>query len=369
MYKNKAPFFWLVFILFLSACSNFKTTTPTSFKYEPNGKEEFVITKEGYDRPTGYTGFFKIQSPYDPVYLRPEKYIGIKGYFDDDRQILDSNKIRNYIFRSVTLETGEKYLYGVKAHLADVFSKHERYSLIKRLPIYEKEKTSEPDAKEKEQPFSPFPLVEGSNIIITSVKVTPALFDESSPDTIEKIYYLNNGRRVGEEKLRQIRNIAERFPEQRAKVAELLLNLSIRSDYVDKNIFIKSFPAKRNDESNVEPYLVLDSTMRPYLYLEIRFAGDNWLFVNNYKIAADDYRWSSDVQKFKRDHSGGRVWEWIVISPTKTDIGNMEILAKSRVAIIRFQGDKYYSDYQLTSSDQTRISIILNLFEALTANK
>ncbi len=99
--------------------------------------------------------------------------------------------------------------------------------------------------------------------------------------------------------------------------------------------------------------------------MQIRYAGSNWLFVRSYLISADSLRWQSPAVSFKRDHSGGSVWEWIDVAPNTEDLHNMRALAQAKSSIVRFWGDKYYSDLKLSDQQQESISNILSLYEML----
>lgn len=78
-------------------------------------------------------------------------------------------------------------------------------------------------------------------------------------------------------------------------------------------------------------------------------------------LSADGYRWNSGSLDFKRDNSGGTIWEW---NNSPLNQGENEMLnnvASSKNAVIRFRGKDYYDDYKLTEVQKEELASLLEI--------
>lgn len=212
------------------------------------------------------------------------------------------------------------------------------------------EETDSTVSSKNSENYSAEPLVPGSSVQVESVETSYG----------RDVFTLSNGDTIGREKLTHVRNIASQFSDSEAQIAEALLDFGISHDEVENQYFIQP----KGDVLDNEAKLYIG--VRPgqtWLRMKIKYYGDDWLFVQSYKIAADSLRWESPLIQFERDHSGGDVWEWIDKAPTDEDLRNMRALASAENPIIRFQGRQYYSDFKLTDEQQKSISSILKLYK------
>jgi len=310
-------------------------TSKPEFVYNPEGKEQFVFNEKLASlQKYGYRNFCKSTKtcldrlPY-------EKYVGMKGYFDTEEPI--KKDYSGYEFYPVILENGEKYYfvandkYGGKYGPSSPIISLEDYEIL--------------------QSFSPEPLIPGSTVELVGNEIVAGM----------KFYGLSNGKKVSENDLDLIREVCNHFG-NKPEMAELLLDMKIDKDEVDRKYFIS--PRGNILRSEAKLYIGFND-MDKWLRFKVKYYGDNWLFVNSYKIAADDYRWQSPRMVFKRDHSSGSVWEWIDVPASKQEIEIAKALAYAETATIRFQGSKYYSDKQLKKDQKESIKKILNLFSLM----
>ena len=266
-----------------------------------------------------------------------QKYAGMKGYFKTDTPA--KTTVSGFEFWPVALENGEEFYYF---HMTK-FGKYGAASSL--IPLAEYKKV---------QSYQAEPLVPGSSITVNSVKMTYGM----------KSYSLSNGETIAGEQLKRLRGAYELSGKSDPAIAEKMLQFRYDYDEVEDRYFIKPTINIRNLDDEALFYIGINRT-NVWLRMKIKYYGDDWLFVDSYKIAADSLRWQSPKLNFQRDHSGGNVWEWIDTAPTEEDIRNMEALSTAANPIIRFQGKQYYSDFKLSTKQQKDIRAVLALFRSL----
>ena len=337
-------------IILLQACAQVpaNNTSPTDGRtaqnqqattsYEPGDREQFVLAeksdklqKYGFDGFCTDTKSFACRNRLDY-----DRYVGMKGYFNTDEP--SHTDFSSYQFWPVVLENGRELYYVSNPKYGGKYG-----SSADIVPLEQHEQVTR---------YSAEPLVPGSQILVESVEISFG----------RDVFTLDNGDKVGRDKLNHIRSIASQFPASQEKIAEQLLAFQITHDEVENQYFIQPNGSVLGNEAKLYIGLKPDKS---WLRMKIKYYGDNWLFVQSYKIAADSFRWQSSSLSFERDHSGGNVWEWIDKSPTEEDIRNMQALATAENPIIRFQGKQYYSDFKLTGEQKNSITSTLRLYELL----
>lgn len=83
--------------------------------------------------------------------------------------------------------------------------------------------------------------------------------------------------------------------------------------------------------------------------LVIRYYGDNWLFVKEILIKADDFTFQI-TGKMDRDNDS-KVWEWMDVEPDDTQLAMIAAVISAKTTKVRFEGDKYYKDRTLTQNE------------------
>jgi hypothetical protein len=310
----------------------------STFTYNPTGKEQFVFHKKadslqkyGYDKFCPDTKSF---SCYENRLSYPT-YVGMKGYFDT--VVPAKTDYSGYEFYPVVLENGEKYYFvSNNKHGGKYGSSSPIISLKQYMEVVS---------------FKPEPLVAGSNIQIISNEVNYG----------SKSYELSNGKTVSDKTIKLIREVASRFGNN-PKIAELLLDMRINKDEVDYRFFVS--PSGDILRSTAQLYIGFNDKS-VWLRFKVKYYGDDWLFVDSYKVAADDYRWQSPKINFERDNSSGSVWEWSDSSATDKDIEVANALASATKSIIRFNGNQYYSDENLAEDQKEGIKNILALYSLM----
>lgn len=358
--------FSILFVLFIAGCqvnqvkqSSFDVTTSdkgvkktvpdviplereiekeTLFIFNPAKNEQFVfneqaesLQKYGFDKFCLDTESFNCYSnrlPYD-------KYVGMKGYFETEKPA--KTDYSGNEFYPVILENGDQFYFVSNNKYG---GKYGGSSPIVPLKQYQEVKS-----------FSKEPLVMGSSIELVSVKVINGY----------KYFKLNTGDTLSDEDLKLIREVSGKYG-NKPEMAELLLDMNIDKDEVDYRFFI--MPKGSVLRSEAKLYIGFNDRKK-WLRFKVEYYDNDWLFVNSYKVAADDYRWQSPKMDFERDHSSGSVWEWSDLAASEKHIEVAKALANSKKSIIRFQGDQYYSDKLIQDDQKEGINNILKLFKLM----
>ena len=198
------------------------------------------------------------------------------------------------------------------------------------------------------------PLTEKSNISI--IERTDTLHGER--------YVLSNRVELDEKQLQIIRTLSHYFSDE-PRVTELLTWMEIQYDYIDDKYIIKP---RRYADGFGEPYLynyiVLDRG-KPELRTYLKYQAKNWLFVESFTIASDDLRWRSPRYKFSRDHSGGKIWEWIDVVPEGEFYRSLDALSDSEIGVIRFYGENYKYDWTISKISKRNLKNIFELYRLM----
>jgi len=71
----------------------------------------------------------------------------------------------------------------------------------------------------------------------------------------------------------------------------------------------------------------------------------------------------------KRDNGYSGVWEWIDIVPSSENISMLKLIADSKSTIVRFQGDDYKNDRELTQKEKKAISDVFTVLDGYERGK
>ncbi len=93
------------------------------------------------------------------------------------------------------------------------------------------------------------------------------------------------------------------------------------------------------------------------LRLKFQYYSDSWLFVRKVSIKADEQTFALDGLDFKRDNSGGSIWEWS--DNSVSDFKMLDAVLSAKKVLIRFDGQQYYSDFTLPEAQKTAMRDIV----------
>ncbi|HCO68594.1 MAG TPA: hypothetical protein DIT04_12675 [Dysgonomonas sp.] len=96
----------------------------------------------------------------------------------------------------------------------------------------------------------------------------------------------------------------------------------------------------------------------------MRYHGDDWLFVKNFKIKVGDNIFNLSYSNVERDNNS-EVWEWIDVEPKDEELEVIENVISAKEAKIRFEGDQYYKDWAITQKEVKALTETHKYFELL----
>ncbi len=116
-------------------------------------------------------------------------------------------------------------------------------------------------------------------------------------------------------------------------------------------------------------YIGTQKDMLPSLRLKLQYAGDDWLFIYEYILKADDKTFSiyaTDTDKVKRDAVNGGVYEYLDIPIESYDQYHMiKTIISSQKTIVRYQGKQHIFDKTLTKQEKQALQNVLDAYKAL----
>jgi hypothetical protein len=124
-----------------------------------------------------------------------------------------------------------------------------------------------------------------------------------------------------------------------------------------------------NKSTEMYCYVIREKDASPVLRLHLQYVADDWLFIQRFLVRVDDRTFVVTPPRFggvERDNSGGKIWEWYDQVADKDTLEMLTAVANSRKAIVRFEGDKYQKDLEITDADRERIGLVLRVLQILS---
>ena len=104
----------------------------------------------------------------------------------------------------------------------------------------------------------------------------------------------------------------------------------------------------------------------PTLRLKIQYSGDDWLFINQFFFNIDGAKFeiNTSYSEMQRDNDS-EVWEWLDKVVENEELVIVKKIIKSKKAVMRMEGDKYYKDVTITSTQKRALKRVLTVYEGL----
>lgn len=102
----------------------------------------------------------------------------------------------------------------------------------------------------------------------------------------------------------------------------------------------------------------------PWLRFKIQYTADNWLFVENYIFKVDGSTYKYTPNEVKHDNGSGDIWEWSDENVNKEIYTIIQAIINSKSCKIRYEGDKYHKDRDISYTEKMAIKNVLNAFVA-----
>ncbi|MBQ6268404.1 MAG: hypothetical protein IJK64_11625 [Clostridia bacterium] len=132
-----------------------------------------------------------------------------------------------------------------------------------------------------------------------------------------------------------------------------------------------SFPEYIDTRCYFLPYICTDSKTGEFVALRIKadYTGSSWLFWKKLTINIDgeNHYITANYFDVERDNAHGDVWEYYDFSGT-IYVDLLRDIAKSKKTIVRFEGDQYYKDVEISAADKDGIKKILAAYDAYNAD-
>jgi hypothetical protein len=154
--------------------------------------------------------------------------------------------------------------------------------------------------------------------------------------------------------------------------AAALKQMTIKDDDVVGNRFVipKSSPQYYSqDEFSI--YISGTRAAIGNIRFIARYAGSDWVFFETIIVNVDGRVFNLDFSysDVKRDNGSGGVWEWIDIVPSSENLSMLKAIADSTSTIVRFQGDDYKNDRELTAKEKKAISDVFTVLDGYRRGK
>ena len=169
-----------------------------------------------------------------------------------------------------------------------------------------------------------------------------------------------------------LKSYVESFPiEQRNDILEGLTRFWVGYDEVDK--IIKFEPLRYiSGPYGSKSYISFKGRLeknRAFALVELKYYGESWIFADRIKVVIDDnYTWESPNIEFYRDNTSS-VWEYTFLNIESLEIRKMiKKIISSNKTIIRFIGQQYYSDFEVTKRMKTDMAAILKTIDLVNGN-
>ena len=154
--------------------------------------------------------------------------------------------------------------------------------------------------------------------------------------------------------------------------AAALTQMTFKDDAVVGNRFMtaKSSPQNANQD---EFAIYLSGTQTSFggIRFIARYAGNDWVFFDRIVVNVDGKVFNLDFDYFdvNRDNGYGGVWEWVDIIPSSANVSMLKLIADSKSTIVRFQGDDYKNDRELTTKEKKAISDVFTVLDGYERGK
>lgn len=303
-------------------------------KYVPGDRPVFILTHESdcYDCMNHFN-----HDPKSFMSIKDKgKYSMMRGYFESDKPAIMLLGVLP--FYKVIMQNGDVLFYKVEldGDIDDNFGQDQ-------IQWYDDYKANKAEVGKS--------LVSGSSVAIK----------DYNPHWMTVT--LSDGTEHKLEKITLIRRFVSTLKKNQVRIAEALLAYDLEYQKFDDKFFIRD---NASYKTNISVYL---GRMGKDVWgrLKIRYHADSWLFIDQFSVLVDDYRYTSPVGAFERFNSDS-IWEYRDES-LEGEYGVLaDKIAGSRECIIRFQGSRGASDFTVPKAQKMKMREALDLLALIRAS-
>ena len=125
----------------------------------------------------------------------------------------------------------------------------------------------------------------------------------------------------------------------------------------------KNVPRYQDIRPFIALYIGVSKKYTPRMQLQLNYTSRKWLFVESVQANIDGEIVTIPSGEWNRDNDS-EIWEWTDIA-SSCCVDMVMKIAKSKKTVIRFNGQQYYDDYTVTSSDKEAIRDTILAFEVI----
>lgn len=164
--------------------------------------------------------------------------------------------------------------------------------------------------------------------------------------------------------------IAEKEAAEKAKLASATSKMRKDVDSVREITFYADKSTTQYNNRNSFHLYIGQKVAQVWLRLRIQYTADDWLFIESFAIKADDrtYNVAPDYFDVERDNGNGAIWEWYDYAVERSDVKMVQAVIASKKTILRYNGQQYYSDREITAAEKQALQNVLDAFVALGGN-
>ena len=156
---------------------------------------------------------------------------------------------------------------------------------------------------------------------------------------------------------------AEKSPEFKAALAQMRI---VKDDFKGITWYHDKTSPKYVNANGFFIYAGAAKGYNTSLRLCIQYYGEDWLFIEKYLFNVDGKTFEIDPSygDVETDNDS-KVWEWFDTSPNKGEVELIKAIIKSKKAVMRIEGSKYYKDVTITSTQKKALSRVLTVYNGL----
>lgn len=161
--------------------------------------------------------------------------------------------------------------------------------------------------------------------------------------------------------------IAEKVAAEQERIAEATKKMRSETDTVRGITFYEDKTTTQYTNANSFHLYIGKNENRIWMRLRIQYTDDDWLFIENFVIKADDQRYNilATYSDIERDNASGSVWEWYDGPVELSDIAMVKAIIAAKSATLRYNGQQYYFDREITAAEKQALQNVLDAFVAL----
>ncbi len=312
-------------------------------EFDPTHSDMFVFLEKSEKlQQYGYSGFCENTRTFAcSNRLSYKKYLGKRGYFKTMDVVA---KAAGYEFREVVLENGKEFYFVAKPYKGNILGiANSDIGFVKEIQAAKSEEGK--------------PLVDGSTVTIIRAERN---YGRTS-------YYVNDGEPFSDQKIDIIRRLLKSLGtrEHDEEIVPLLQVSAIDWDRIERRYIFRIAPFFVDLETGPISVSIIKTGNNVQLFQRVQYKADDWLFVKRYVVLAGDERYESSPVDFKRDNSGGKIWEWITLNVNDKQRHLIDAVAAESDAIVRFYGRDYYADKEMSEIQRDALSKMLRLHDLL----